>query len=73
MAVETTKGLMVVGGCSHPIKKIILKTVSRFGKPYDIVGGLQGIHPKWLEELSLIVFTHCMEFKSEIKQLCLQA
>jgi len=69
MAVETSKGLMVIAGCSHPRMETILETASLFGSVYGIVGGLHGTDPKSLEGLKLICATHCTQQKAKIKRL----
>lgn len=69
MAVKTSKGLVLIAGCSHPKMETILNTASQFGKIYGIVGGLHGTHPKSLKGLGLICATHCTQSKAEIKRL----
>lgn len=69
MVVETTKGLVIIVGCSHPRMDIILGTASQFGDLYGIVGGLHGTQPKSLRGLSLICATHCTQQKSSIHAL----
>ncbi len=69
MAVETSRGLMLVAGCSHPRMEKILESASRFGKVYGIVGGLHGTRPESLHGLELICATHCTRHQAEIKAL----
>lgn len=70
MAVKTEKGLVLIGGCSHPKMEHILGAVSQFGKVYAFIGGLHGFREFDLfRELELICPTHCTQFKSEIKSV----
>jgi len=69
LCVETGKGIVIIVGCSHPRMEHILKTASKFGKVYGIIGGLHGTNPESLKELDLICPTHCTQYKSEIKSL----
>ncbi len=67
LAVETSKGLVVVAGCSHPSVEKILKASRLFGDVYGIVGGFHGFDKyEALKDLSLIVPTHCTQHKREI-------
>jgi len=58
MAVETSSGLVLVVGCSHPRMKNILGSASQFGKVYGIVGGLHSTSPESLKDLGLICAAH---------------
>ena len=69
MAVKTSKGLVLIVGCSHPKMENILNTAAGFGDVFGIVGGLHSTQPKSLEGLGLICATHCTQRKSEIKHL----
>jgi 7,8-dihydropterin-6-yl-methyl-4-(beta-D-ribofuranosyl)aminobenzene 5'-phosphate synthase len=69
MVLETSMGLVVVVGCSHPRMETILGTASQFGELYGIVGGLHGTRPKSLGGLDLICATHCTQHKSAIQAL----
>ena len=73
MVVETSKGLVLLVGCSHPRMKTILGTASQFGKVYGIVGGLHSTSPRDLKGLGLICATHCTRQKSRIQGLYPQA
>ena len=73
MVVETSKGLVLLVGCSHPQMKTILGTASQFGTVYGIVGGLHSTNPLDLKGLGLICATHCTRQKSRIKALYPQA
>jgi 7,8-dihydropterin-6-yl-methyl-4-(beta-D-ribofuranosyl)aminobenzene 5'-phosphate synthase len=70
LAIKTSKGIVVVTGCSHPGVGEILDTASRYGKVYGIIGGLHGFHDfGQLDGLSLICPCHCTQYKSELKSL----
>ena len=70
LVINTSKGLLVVVGCSHPGVGNILDTASRFGKVYGIVGGFHGFNEfDRLEPASLICPCHCTQYKSEIKHM----
>jgi len=68
MVVNTSRGLVIIAGCSHPRMENILETASQFGEIYGIVGGLHGTQPKSLKGLGLICATHCTQRISDIKK-----
>lgn len=68
MIVKTTKGLIIIAGCSHPNMKKILKATHQFGEIYGIIGGLHDFNQFDLfKDFKLICATHCTRHKSEIK------
>jgi len=70
LAIKTSKGILVVAGCSHPGVGEILNASSRFGRVYGIIGGFHGFRDfSRLSNLSLIVPCHCTQYKSEILEL----
>lgn len=70
LALKTSKGIVVVVGCSHPGVGEIIQAASQFGKVYGIVGGLHGFRDfNILRGLSLICPCHCTQYKSEIRRL----
>lgn len=69
MAVETSRGLVLVVGCSHPRMENILGSASLFGKVYGIVGGLHSTRPESLRDLDLICAAHCTRHQAQIKRL----
>jgi len=70
LVVKTRKGLVVIAGCSHPGVRDILKSASKSGKVYALIGGLHGFNEfDLLKSLSLICPCHCTQFKSEIIDL----
>jgi len=69
IALETSKGLLVVAGCSHPGVEKILEVARQFGDVYGIVGGFHGFNKyETLDNLKLIVPTHCTQHKKEMKE-----
>jgi len=70
LALKTSKGIVVVVGCSHAGVSEIIQAASQFGKVYGIVGGLHGFHDfDRLRGLSLICPCHCTQYKSAIRRL----
>jgi 7,8-dihydropterin-6-yl-methyl-4-(beta-D-ribofuranosyl)aminobenzene 5'-phosphate synthase len=70
LAVKTSKGIVVVTGCSHPGVGEILDAASCYGKVYGIIGGFHGFHDfNRLNGLSLICPCHCTQYKSELRSL----
>ena len=70
LAVKTSKGIVVVTGCSHPGVGEILDAASCYGKVYGIIGGLHGFRDFGrLNGLSLICPCHCTQYKSELRSL----
>ena len=69
LVVKTSKGLVIIAGCSHPPMSRILTAASLFGEVYGIIGGLHGTQPESLTGLKLICATHCTKRKTEIKRL----
>jgi len=70
LAIKTSKGILVVAGCSHPGVGEILDAASRFGRVYGVIGGFHGFRDfSRLSSLSLIVPCHCTQYKSEILEL----
>ena len=70
LAVKTSKGIVVVTGCSHPGVGEILDAVSCHGKVYGVIGGLHGFNDfSRFNGLSLICPCHCTQYKSELRNL----
>lgn len=70
LAIKTSKGVVVVTGCSHPGVGVILDAVSCYGKIYGIIGGLHGFRDfSRLNRLSLICPCHCTQYKAELRSL----
>ncbi len=70
LVVRTEEGFLVVVGCSHPGVKNILEAAGEIGNVMGIVGGLHGFDEyEVLEDLDLIVSTHCTENEDEIRDI----
>ena len=70
LVLKTSKGLVVVVGCSHPGVRKIFSAASKFGKISGVVGGMHGFKDyALLEGLDLIVPTHCTVNKRKIAKL----
>jgi 7,8-dihydropterin-6-yl-methyl-4-(beta-D-ribofuranosyl)aminobenzene 5'-phosphate synthase len=70
LAVKTSKGILVVTGCSHPGVVTILDAASQHGSIYGIIGGFHGFHEfNRLEGLSLVCPCHCTQYISELRVL----
>lgn len=70
LAVETDKGLVVIVGCSHPGVGNILIAMTKFGKPYMLIGGLHGFEEfDLIEKLQLVCPTHCTQHVAKIQSL----
>jgi 7,8-dihydropterin-6-yl-methyl-4-(beta-D-ribofuranosyl)aminobenzene 5'-phosphate synthase len=67
LILATSKGLIVVVGCSHPGVSKILDAASRFGRPRGIIGGMHGSEEyRALDDLDVIVPAHCTVHKREM-------
>ena len=80
LVVKTSKGLVVIVGCSHPGVGNILEAASSLGskssssgtnsKIYALIGGLHGFREfELLKDLELVCPCHCTQYKSEIRRL----
>jgi 7,8-dihydropterin-6-yl-methyl-4-(beta-D-ribofuranosyl)aminobenzene 5'-phosphate synthase len=70
LVLKTSKGLVVVVGCSHPGVRKIFSVASKFGKIWGIVGGMHGFEDyEVLKDLGLIVPSHCTVNKRKIAEL----
>ena len=68
LAVKTSRGIVIVTGCSHPGVGAILDAASSHGKIYGIIGGLHGFRDfSRLDGLSLICPCHCTQYKEELE------
>ena len=73
LAIKTKKGLVLMVGCGHPGIRIIIDSVSQFGKVYAIIGGLHGFDEfEVLENIDKICPAHCTKHKEKIKILHLK-
>lgn len=70
MGVVTSKGIVLIVGCSHPYMGNILNAAREFGKIYAIIGGMHGFSEfELFKDLELICPTHCTQYKAELKRL----
>ncbi len=69
LIVDSTEGLVVIAGCSHPGVKTILDAASRFGSVFGLIGGLHGFSDfEVIQDLGLVCATHCTEHAGEIRE-----
>jgi 7,8-dihydropterin-6-yl-methyl-4-(beta-D-ribofuranosyl)aminobenzene 5'-phosphate synthase len=70
LVIKTSKGILVIVGCSHPGVENILDVAEKYGSVYGIIGGFHGFSDfKRLKDLSLIAPCHCTRYKKEIKHI----
>ena len=64
---STAKGLVVITGCAHSGIKKILNSANELGKVYGLLGGFHDFEEyNLLQDISLIVPTHCTKNKKKI-------
>jgi len=69
LILKTTKGIVVVVGCSHPGVKKILEIAKKYGKIHALIGGLHGFSDyEILEDIKIIGACHCTQHIKEIKE-----
>ena len=67
LAVRSSKGIVLIVGCSHPGLDKIMARASEYGHIYAVIGGFHGFSRlKALADVSVIVPTHCTQKKQEI-------
>lgn len=70
LIIKTSKGLVVIAGCSHPGLENILEVARNLGKVYAVLGGFHGFNKfDVLKGISLILLCHCTQYKQEILNL----
>ena len=70
MGVITSKGVVLIVGCSHPYMGTILDTARQFGKIYAIIGGMHSFSEfELFKDINLICPTHCTQHKKELKEI----
>ena len=68
LVTRTSRGLVVVAGCSHPGVACILEGASSLGKVTALIGGLHGFDDFGVvRDLDWICPTHCTQYQAEIK------
>ena len=74
LLVDTPKGLLIIGGCSHPGLGRMIEDASRFGEVYGVLGGFHDfMELEKLEPLKFIAPCHCTAKKREILERFPQA
>lgn len=67
---KTSKGYILITGCSHPGLEKIIFEASKFGKIFGVVGGFHGFNDfKVLENISFVCPCHCTIHKKEIAKI----
>lgn len=70
LALEIAQGLVVIVGCSHPGVGNILHSLTPFGKPFALIGGLHGFSDfQAISNLAVICPAHCTQHVSMIQSL----
>ena len=69
LCIESSKGVIVFVGCSHPDIKDILSVASDLGDIYGVIGGLHSNRVEHLQGIKLICPTHCTYYKSRFREL----
>jgi len=70
LVLETSRGSVVITGCSHPGLENILRFAAQFDEVYGVVGGFHGFNRlESLENISLVVPCHCTRRKRAILAL----
>ena len=70
LIIKTSKGLVVICGCSHPGLENILEVARNLGEVFAVLGGFHGFNKfDTLEGISLILPCHCTEYKQKILNL----
>ena len=69
LILKTTKGVIVIVGCSHPGVKKILEIAKESGKIHAIIGGLHGFSDyEILKGIGMIGVCHCTQHIKEIRE-----
>ncbi|WP_455391809.1 MBL fold metallo-hydrolase [[Eubacterium] cellulosolvens] len=67
---ETTRGQVVITGCSHPGLENFLGVAKKLGPVHMVLGGFHGFDKfDALEGISIIMPCHCTSHKEEIQRL----
>lgn len=70
LLLKTSKGIVVLVGCSHPGVSRILAVAERYGKAYALIGGLHGFSDYGiLKDIEFIGACHCTQHIKEIREL----
>ncbi len=69
LIVDTSEGLVLITGCSHPDMKNILDAAMQFGKVHGIIGGLHGFSNfELIDNIGFICPTHCTKYIIELEE-----
>lgn len=69
LIIKTSKGLVVIAGCSHPGVERIIEKAKEHGKVHAIIGGFHGFSDlDALEGIDVIGACHCTQHIKEIRQ-----
>jgi 7,8-dihydropterin-6-yl-methyl-4-(beta-D-ribofuranosyl)aminobenzene 5'-phosphate synthase len=69
LILKTSKGVVVIAGCSHPGVGRILDIAESHGKVHGIIGGFHGFSDlDALKDIRMIGACHCTEHIAEIKE-----
>ena len=69
LILKTTKGIMVIVGCSHPGINKILEIAKRYGKVFGIIGGFHNFSDfDVLNDIKIVGACHCTQYINEIKK-----
>lgn len=70
LVIQSSKGLVLLVGCSHPHMTNILSAASQFGSLYGVIGGLHGFDEYNLfKDLKFICPVHCTQHKKKLQSL----
>ena len=68
LILKTSKGIVVIVGCSHPGVDKILEIAKTYGKIHAIIGGFHGFsNLDALKGIEMIGACHCTQYMQEIK------
>jgi 7,8-dihydropterin-6-yl-methyl-4-(beta-D-ribofuranosyl)aminobenzene 5'-phosphate synthase len=69
LAVNTSKGIVVITGCAHPGLERIIDRARTLGSVYGVIGGFHGFSKlEKLKGIELIAPCHCTKHIQKIKQ-----
>ncbi len=69
LVLKTTKGVIVIVGCSHPGVEKILRAAKKYGKICAVIGGLHGFSDfDLLKDIKIIEACHCTQHIKEIRE-----
>ena len=70
LVVKTSRGNLVITGCSHPGLDKILRKAEEFGDVFGVMGGFHGFNRlEILQNYDLVIPCHCTVYKREILKM----